>query len=91
MQYFRIVSFCMPETRGSGTSPGAIAEAIRLGTAPAAIILGKPDVNLAVGALVAASLYGRRCPVLAVSAADYVRLARASHAAIGRDGNIEAS
>jgi uncharacterized protein len=54
----------MPETRGSGTAPGAIAEAIRRGTAPLGIILGKPDVNLAIGAAVAMSLYGRACPII---------------------------
>ena len=49
----------MTETRGSGSAPGAIAEAIRLGTAPVAIILAEADINLAVGAEVAATLYGR--------------------------------
>ena len=52
----------MFETRGSGTAPGAIAEAIRRGTAPAAIIMVRPDINLAVGAAVAEALYGRGCP-----------------------------
>ena len=59
----------MERTRGSGTAPGGMAEAIRLGTAPAAIILVTPDVNLAIGALVAQTLYGRSCPVFAVDAA----------------------
>jgi predicted aconitase with swiveling domain len=79
----------LPETRGSGTAAGAIAEAIRLRTAPAAIVLGKPDMNLAIGALIAASLYGHECPVLTVSAGDYAQLQRASHAVITRDGAIE--
>ena len=50
----------MTETRGSGSAPGAIAEAIRLGTAPVAIMLAEADINLAIGAEVAAALYGRR-------------------------------
>ncbi|MDP9137955.1 MAG: DUF126 domain-containing protein [Pseudomonadota bacterium] len=79
----------LPETRGSGTAAGAIAEAIRLRTAPAAIVLGKPDMNLAIGALIAGTLYGHECPVLAVSAGDYAHLQRASHATIARDGTIE--
>ena len=53
----------MERTRGSGTAPGGMAEAIRLSTAPAAIILVTPDVNLAVGAMVADELYGRSCPI----------------------------
>src|SRR3954469_25592016 len=61
----------MRESRGSGTAPGAIAEAIRLDTAPAAIILEVPDVNLAIGAAVAATLYGKSCAVLAVAGDDW--------------------
>lgn len=75
----------LPETRGSGGTPGGIAEAIRRGTGPLGIILIKPDVNLAIGAAVAARLYGRDCPVLAVTAEDYAALAQA-HALLIADG-----
>ncbi|MBK1868578.1 aconitase X swivel domain-containing protein [Aestuariivirga sp. YIM B02566] len=78
----------MRETRGSGTAPGGMAEAIRLGTAPSAIILVKPDINLAIGAEVAEALYGKTCPVLAVTAADYAELARHAALAISGDGKI---
>src|SRR5262245_56078892 len=64
----------MRETRGSGTAPGGMAEAIRLGTAPQGIILIKPDINLAIGAMVAEALYGRSCPILSVDEEDYTRL-----------------
>jgi hypothetical protein len=78
----------MRESRGSGSAPGALAEAIRRGTAPLAIILVAPDINLAVGAEVAAELYGRRCPVLAVGEEDFARLALCATLAIGADGAI---
>jgi uncharacterized protein len=78
----------MRESRGSGTAPGAIAEAIRLGTAPSAIILIAPDINLAIGAAVAARLYGNKCPVLAVSELQYKRLTSAQHIVISEDGQI---
>jgi uncharacterized protein len=78
----------MRETRGSGTAPGGMAEAIRLGTAPAAVILVKPDINLAVGAMVAETLYGRGCPIVAVGEADYRRLSRHRSLAIDAEGNI---
>jgi len=78
----------MRETRGSGTAPGGMAEAIRLGTAPAAVILVKPDINLAVGAMVAEALYGRSCPIVAVGEADYRRLSRHRALAIDAEGNI---
>lgn len=78
----------MRETRGSGTAPGGMAEAIRLGTAPAAIILIRPDINLAIGAEVAETLYGKTCPVLAVTEADYAGLVRHEALAIAGDGAI---
>jgi predicted aconitase with swiveling domain len=78
----------MRETRGSGTAPGGMAEAIRLGTAPSAIILVKPDINLAIGAEVAETLYRKTCPVLTVTEADYVELAGWEALAIAGDGAI---
>ena len=41
-----------------------LAEAIRRGTAPRALLLGRPDPILTVGAMVALDLYGLRCPVV---------------------------
>ncbi|WP_373503331.1 aconitase X swivel domain-containing protein [Aestuariivirga sp.] len=78
----------MHESRGSGSAPGAIAEAIRLGTAPAAIILVAADINLAVGAEVAASLYGQRCPILTVTAEELARLKAEHRLRITAEGDI---
>jgi predicted aconitase with swiveling domain len=78
----------MRETRGSGTAPGGMAEAIRLGTAPAGIILVKPDINLTVGAMVAEKLYGRSCPIVSVGEADYRRLVRHHALTIDAEGQI---
>lgn len=81
----------MRETRGSGSAPGAIAEAIRLGTAPVAIILAQADINLAVGAEVAAALYGRRCTVACVGEDELESLRGARWVRIGADGVVEVS
>jgi predicted aconitase with swiveling domain len=54
----------MPSGRGSSSSASVLAEAVRAGTAPAAIVLGEPDLILAIGAAVAEELYGVRVPVL---------------------------
>jgi uncharacterized protein len=80
----------LPETRGSGGTPGGIAEAVRRGTGPLGIILISPDINLAVGAQVATALYGRHCPVIAVAASDYAMLIRQKELAIAADGSITA-
>lgn len=54
----------MPCGRGSSSSSSVFLEAIRQGTAPVGIILERPDPILAVGAIVARSLYGVTCPVV---------------------------
>jgi predicted aconitase with swiveling domain len=54
----------MPSGRGSSSSSSVLAEAIRLGTAPLAILLAEPDDILVLGALVAEYLYARTCPIL---------------------------
>lgn len=82
------VVLVMTETRGSGSAPGAIAEAIRRGTAPAAIVLEKPDINLAIGAQVAAVLYGRPCVIACVSHQELESLRKWARLRIGADGVI---
>ena len=81
----------LPETRGSGGTPGGIAEAVRRGTGPLGIVLITPDINLAVGTQVAAALYGRACPVIAVTEQEYEGLARCKEIAISRDGAVTGS
>jgi predicted aconitase with swiveling domain len=53
----------MPGGRGSSSSSAVLAEVIRLGTGPVAIVLGTPDPILTVGALVADFMYGLTCPI----------------------------
>jgi predicted aconitase with swiveling domain len=54
----------MPGGRGSSSASAVLAETIRRGTGPAAIVLSLPDPILTVGAIVAQSLYGFRCPIV---------------------------
>ena len=61
----------MPAGRGSSSSSTVLAEAVRAGTGPVAVVLREPDAILAVGALVAAALYGLACPVLVLDHASY--------------------
>jgi uncharacterized protein len=66
----------MEQGRGSSSGSSVLAEAIRIGTAPAAILLAKRDAIIVTGAMVAAQLYGRNCPVILIeSAADWRRIA----------------
>lgn len=54
----------LPASRGSSSTSAVLAEAIRLRTAPAGLILARPDGILALGAIVAEELYGHRCPIV---------------------------
>lgn len=53
----------MPHARGSSSSSSVLAEAMRIGTAPAGLVLGEPDSILVIGSLVAGLLYDVECPI----------------------------
>ncbi len=67
----------MPSGRGSSSSSSVLAEAIRLGTAPAAIVMLAIDPIVALGSIVAAELYARSLPVVVVDATAYASIGRA--------------
>jgi predicted aconitase with swiveling domain len=60
----------MPSGRGSSSSSYVFAEAIRAGIAPAAVVLGEADAIVALGAIVAAELYGIEVPVVVARSAE---------------------
>lgn len=75
----------MPSGRGSSSSSSVLAEAIRKGTAPVAILLERPDPILAVGAIVAEYLYGCRTPLVTCEISG-IRTGDKIAVAIGADG-----
>jgi predicted aconitase with swiveling domain len=80
----------MPSGRGSSSSAAVLAEAIRLGTGPAGVVLREPDGILAVGSLVAAALYGRAVPLVVASADVYGSIADGALVRVGAsEGAIE--
>lgn len=78
----------MPSGRGSSSSSSVLAEAVRLGTAPLAILLAEPDEILVLGALVAQHLYGRTCPVLVLPEAAGGTVATGDHVTVAADGTV---
>lgn len=64
----------MPIGKGSSSASSILLEAVRLGTAPAAIVLAELDAILALGAAVARELYGRAPVVVVVDEARYGQL-----------------
>jgi predicted aconitase with swiveling domain len=64
----------IPYTIGSSTTAQVLLEAIRAGTAPAAIVTRRLDTYLVLAALVAQELYGRTIPVVTVSESEFAEL-----------------
>jgi len=78
----------LPAARGSSSSSSVLAEAARAGAAPAAILLGEPDLILAVGAAVAQELYGAVVPVAVLAPAELAAIPDGDEVGIGADGDI---
>ncbi|SAL22201.1 aconitase subunit 2 [Caballeronia sordidicola] len=65
----------MARAKGSSSSSSVLAEAIRNGTGPVGIVLGERDLIIAIGAIVAAELYGLVVPVVCLAPNDFDRIA----------------
>jgi predicted aconitase with swiveling domain len=76
----------LPESRGSAGTPAGIAEAIRRGVGPVGIALGTADVNVAVGAMVAAALYGVEVPVVVIGDEERARVRTGQHVEVDGEG-----
>jgi len=79
----------MPYSRGSSTTSTVLLEAIRAGTAPAAIVASCADPVLALGSIVGGELYHRRVPVVALEESDYRSLRTGHRVAVRSDGMVE--
>lgn len=74
--------------RGSSSASSVLAEAIRQGTAPAALILQESDEIIVLGSIVADEIYGIVMPIIIVDETTYAEIAAASAAVIAPDGTI---
>lgn len=80
----------MPAVRGSSSSSSILAEVVRAGCAPAAILLGEPDLILAVGAAVAEELYGVSVPVVLLARDELASIADGARVRVDR-GDVSLS
>ena len=78
----------MPSGRGSSSSASVLAEAVRARTAPAAILLGEPDLILSIGAAVAEELYGVVVPVVVLPADELASIDDGVELRIGPEGVV---
>lgn len=81
----------LPAGRGSSSSSSVLAEAVRAGCAPAAILIGEADLILAVGAAVAAELYAVALPVIQLDAAARAQIADGDLVSVASDGWVRRS
>jgi predicted aconitase with swiveling domain len=80
----------MTAGRGSSSASSALVESIRLGTAPAAIILAHADPILLIGGLVGQKLYDKRVPIVVVDSTEWQHLRTGATATVDA-GNASAS
>ena len=78
----------MPYGRGSSSSSSVLLEGVRLGTAPAAVVLRELDGILALGAAVARELYERSPPVVLLAPADWEILREGAEASVDAGGRL---
>ena len=78
----------MGSVRGSSSSSSVLAETVRAGCAPAAILLGEPDLILAVGAAVSEELYGKRLPIVVFDPAELATIVDGVTVAIREGGEV---
>ena len=78
----------MPYGRGSSSSSSVLLEGVRLGTAPAAVVLRELDGILALGAAVARELYEQSPPVVLLAPADWEGLPEGGEVAVDVSGRL---
>jgi hypothetical protein len=64
----------VPFTKGSSTTTAVLLEAVRAGTAPAAILTTGVDAFFALASIVAGVMYGKSFPVVALEPRDFETL-----------------
>lgn len=79
----------LPWGRGSSSSSSVLLEGVRLGTAPAAVVLRELDGILALGAAVAGELYERSPPVLVLAPADWRTLREGAEVSVDVSGRLQ--
>jgi predicted aconitase with swiveling domain len=78
----------VPFTRGSSTTTAVLLEAVRAGTAPAAILTTGPDHFFALASIVADEMYAQPIPVVALSPVDFAALRSGRWVEVREDGRV---
>jgi predicted aconitase with swiveling domain len=65
-----------------------LLEAVRAGTAPAALLTTGADSFFALASIVAGVMYGKSFPVVALEPADFAQLESGTRLIVSRDGTV---
>jgi predicted aconitase with swiveling domain len=78
----------VPFSKGSSTTTAVLLEAVRAGTAPAAILTTGTDAFFALASIVADVMYGKSFPVVALTPEDFSLLRSGEPLIVDRGGRI---
>jgi predicted aconitase/predicted aconitase with swiveling domain len=78
----------VPFTRGSSTTTAVLLEAIRVGTAPAAILTTGIDSFFALASIVADEMYGKPIPIVALPPDEFMGLQNGQRLQVTVDGRV---
>ena len=78
----------VPFSKGSSTTTAVLLEAVRAGTAPAAIVTTGTDSFFALASIVADVMYGKPFPVIALDADDFASLKTGEYLTVEVSGAI---
>ena len=78
----------VPFSKGSSTTTAVLLEAVRAGTAPAAILTTGADSFFALASIVADVMYGKSFPVVALEPSDFAALATGMRLSVEPSGMI---
>ncbi len=78
----------VPFSKGSSTTTAVLLEAVRAGTAPAAMLTTGADAFFALASIVAGVMYGKSFPVIALDSSDFAALQSGVRLIVARDGTV---
>ena len=78
----------VPFSKGSSTTTAVLLEAVRAGTAPAAILTTGVDSFFALASIVADMMYGKSFPVIALEPNDFALLETGMRIAVDQAGAV---
>jgi predicted aconitase with swiveling domain len=78
----------VPFSKGSSTTTAVLLEAVRAGTAPAAMLTTGADAFFALASIVAGVMYGKSFPVIALGSSDFAVLRSGVRLIVARDGTV---